>query len=282
MILPPAIRRSTLWLCALTWALSACAPIVERPAGRLLDVTVGEELLADWLAQAGQVNTLQGMAKVKVKTSERSVSGTQVLLVERPDRFRAETLSPFGTPLLMLASDGADLGVLLPTEGVYYAGTATPANLGRFTRMSLRVDDLVSLLLYRAPVLHFETLQVYGREEGGWLVQLDTAQRRQLLLFDPDRRLTRVSYLDGERLLLEVGYERFETAEARFPQRFDIQLPDQEVTASLEFDELALNREFQPGIFRIDPPPGIRIYPLDDGAGINGVPDATGAGASRN
>ena len=34
--------------------------------------------------------------------------------------------------------------------------------------------------------------------------------------------------------------------------------------ASLDFSELATNREFLPGIFRLEPPAGVMIYDLDD------------------
>ena len=133
------------WLLLL--ALSGCATLPRELSATPAGQEVGHSLLDDWLTRRGQYSTVQGVAKVRVQTAERTVTGTQVILAEAPDRLRAETLSPFGTPLLLLAADGTELGVLLPGDNLFYQGRATPENIGRFTRLPFRLADLVGILL---------------------------------------------------------------------------------------------------------------------------------------
>ena len=92
-----------------------CATLPPRqPSATAVSEEFGSTLLHEWLTASGRHAALQGVAKLRVQTPQRTLSGTQVLLVEKPDRLRAETLSPFGTPVLVLTADGSDLAVLLP------------------------------------------------------------------------------------------------------------------------------------------------------------------------
>jgi hypothetical protein len=232
--------------------------------GQPVSRNLGETLLADWMTRGGEVHSMQGMARVKVKSSGRSVSGSQVVLVAQPARVRAETLSPFGTPLLLLATDGTDLGVLLPTENVYYRGAASAENLARFTRMPLRPEDLVKVLLYKTPILDFSDMEVYGLAAGGWQISLSAGERHQELLFNLSRQLVVARYYQGDALQLQVTYDRFTEDTAGFPQKFVVELPLLETVASLDFNELAINRVFLDGIFRLKQPNGAQVILLDE------------------
>jgi len=219
-------------------------------------------LLDGWALANARVHSLQGMAKVKVKAVGRSLGGTQVLLAETPDHLRAETLSPFGAPLLLLTSDGQSLAALLPSESRFYSGAATAANLQRFTRVPIGPAELVGILLYRAPVINYQRAQAYALPEDGWQLELSGGDQRQELVFDQGRRLIETRYYRGGRLELRVAYDRFD--DAAFPREFILELPEAETTASLVFTELSTNRDFLPGIFQLVPPAGVQAQSLDD------------------
>jgi outer membrane lipoprotein-sorting protein len=242
--------------------LSACVPLAITPSGVKVDDQTGTTLLEEWQQRAAQVFAVQGIANAKVSTPERNVSGTQVVLAERPDHFRAESLSPFGTPLLTLAANGDQLSVLLPAQNVFYTGSASAENLGRFTRLPLKPVDLVDLLLYRAPLITARRRTTYALHEGGWQVTLNGALRRQELVFDAERRLVDVRYFERDTLFLRIGYQNFDELVANFPAQFIIEVPEFATTARLAFTELAINRTFQPGIFHLKAPDGATIYNL--------------------
>src|SRR5512139_3162283 len=92
-------RHLIRWLviCICLGALGGCASLPPRqPSAEAVSVEFGRALLHEWLAASTRHTALQGVAKLRVQSAQRSISGTQVLLVEKPDRLRAETLSPFG------------------------------------------------------------------------------------------------------------------------------------------------------------------------------------------
>ena len=223
----------------------------------------GERLLAGWTAQAGQYRSLQGLAKVRVKTPQGSKSGAQVIIARSPDKLRAETLSPFGTTMLLLATDGSDLGVLVPSQNRFYFGQADAENIGRFTKVPVRPDDLVDALLYNSPILSGGKVTAFRLPDGGWLLELSSWGRRQELVFDLRRRLTQVRYFDGRDPVLTVTYGDFPDDGPVFPRRIALELFRYGVEASMEFSELELNLDPRSDQFRLEPPPHVETYDLD-------------------
>ena len=244
--------------------LTACTPVRPKSIGDQMSQTFATELIQEWSESSARVSSVQGLAKVKVHSPEKSMNGTQVILAEKPDRLRAETLSLFGSPVLLLAADGERLGVLLPTRNIYYTGAASPANLGRFIRIPLRLSDLVSVLLYQPPMIDARSEKAFELEEGGWLLIRSGSSRHQELTFNIERQLVEVSYFDRDKLLLKITYGKFGEAGDRFPLFFGIELPGQKTTASLEFSDPETNGKLKAGIFQLTPPAGVTIVFLDE------------------
>ena len=258
-------RHSALYTLLLSMLLIvSCAPVRPILVGEQVSQSFARELMRDWSDRSGRVSSVQGLAKVKVHTPENSLNGTQVILAEKPDRLRAETLSPFGSPLLLLAADGDTLGVLLPSQNLYYTGAATPENLGRFVRIPLRLDDLISVLLYQPPMINTRSEEAFELRDGGWLLVRHGSPHRQELIFNPLRQLVEVSYFDRDNLFLKITYGNFAKESGRFPHFFDIEIPEQKTRASLEFSDPVINGELRPGIFQLPPPAGVTIISLDE------------------
>ena len=251
-------------LSTLLLVLAGCSavapppPLAETPAA----ATEGENLLAMWLERGEAVQSVEGLASVKVKTPQGSLSGTQVVIAARPDRLRAETLSPFGTPLLSLATDGRQLTVLLPGDNLYYAGPVTVDNLARFTRMPIPPTALVDILLWQPSLVAFKELSTFRTAGGGWRLLLVAGQQRQELSFDAAARLEQVRYYSGDSLQLSVAYADF-AADSPLPRRILLEQPPFALEASLDFRELTVNRPSPPGRFFLAPPPGVAVISLD-------------------
>ena len=257
------LSRLGLALCLPLLVLSGCATLPVSQPGTLAAGETGRTLLAEWLQRSAQPQSVQGVAKVRVQTPQRTLNGTQVIVAGAPDQLRAETLSPFGTPLLVLAANGTQLAVLLPGDNLFYHGQATPENLGRFTRLPLRLADLVGILLSRPPLLTYKQLDAFALADGGWRIELAAGQRRQLLYFDAAPRLVEVHYLTAGVLQLQLVYGDYTESGDNLPRRIELQLPLQQTQASLFFNELEADRQFLPALFTLEPPPGATIIGLD-------------------
>ncbi|MCM2263664.1 MAG: DUF4292 domain-containing protein [Desulfuromonadales bacterium] len=250
----------TAQLCLLSGCATLPAPQLKAPVAS----DFGRTLLNEHLSRRTENRTLQGIARIRVQTPERTVSGTQVLLVEEPARLRAETLSPFGTPLLLMTANDTEINVLVPGDNRFYQGRATPENLGRFTRLPLRLADLVSILLFRPPLIDYQSLETFQLSDGGWMAVLEAGQRRQELLFDVGQHLSGVRYFHGGELQLRLAYGDFDATPQLFPHRIELELPQQKTQASLVFKELEVNRQILPEVFALVPPAGALVTILDE------------------
>ena len=225
-----------------TWS---CAP--ARPKlGAPVDDSFAHSLLTNWTDRAGQVRSIQGLAKVKVNAPMTEVKGNQVLLVEKKDKLRAETLSPFGVPLLTLTANSGQLGVHLPSQNLYYIGAATPDNLGLFVHIPLNVSDLVNLLLYQPNLIDAWKQEAYVTQGGGWTIVRYGALQRQELVFDTGRNLVETLFYEQNELIAKMKYSNFKHLASNFPMFLSLEIPRKHATLTLEFSDMEINAKPRP------------------------------------
>lgn len=243
--------------------LAACAPLHAPAPAPAVPPGMAQKLLERLAAEAGAFGSLQGLAKVRVTSGGRTLSATQVLLAKKPDRLRSEVLSPFGQPMLLLASDGTDLEVLVPSEGRFYRGEATPENIRRFTHLPLGLTDLVHLLLYQVPLPAAQGGRVEGVSGGLYRLRLQGAgDGRQEFYFDSRLHLVRALYYREGTLLLRVRYGKFSDGAHPFPRHIEVELPQQGAKASLTFSDLRTNVAIPAERFVLNPPAGAAVLPI--------------------
>lgn len=269
---PRRLCRAAVAACAWVMLAAGCATLPPVTAKAVpASPEAARILLEEWADRAARRESLQGLAKVRIETPQRTLNGRQVLVAVAPDRLRAETLSPFGTPLLVLAASGAELAVSLPGERLYYHGAASVENLGRFTRLPLRLTDLVDILLGRPPLPSAAQLRAYLLDDGGWRIETLAGGRRQSLRFDRQRRLAEVSYFAGDELQLQLIYGDYAAEPPELPGRLELSLPLQQTRATLVFTELEAGAPAGQ-LFTLPPPPGARSIALDEPGGAVAVP----------
>lgn len=241
--------------------LCACAPVLMPPAGERISAQAGRELIAAW--QQRSPSSLQGFARAEVDSPGRDFTGELVVLVESPNRLRVESLSPFGLPLLTLVADSRRFAVFIPPENRFYAGTPSADNLQRFTRIPLEPVDLIGRLLGQIPAGSSGRLATYAQPAGGWLIDLLDVSPRLRLSFDGSGNLLGISSFRNGRLLLDVRYLEHGRLLPGFPARYRISVPKLGTTLQIEFTEQRTDRRFAPGLFQLEPPPGVVIQELD-------------------
>lgn len=250
---------------AMGLALAGCAVQPLRPQLDVPPPPTGlvAELLQRVQQQSTSYRALEGLAKVRISSQGQSYNATQVVLVEQPDRLRAETLSPFGTPLLVFATDGEEIGALVPGDGVFYQGAATPANLQRFTRLPLLLEDMIGLLLYQVPLLEAEQQRLTRDGEGNLLLLLSGPNGvAQELTFNGAHMLTSAAFLQQQQLQLRVSYRDFSGDGTGYPTQVLLEMPAVQTEAALNFSEVRLNGSIPPARFRLVAPAGVEVRPL--------------------
>jgi hypothetical protein len=223
---------------------------------------MADRLLARIEAQAGAFNSLSSLAKVRISHPERNINANQVLFVQKPDRFRAEVLSPFGNPLLMTAANGRQLDAYIPGKGTFYRGDPDLENLQRFIPIPLRLTDLVHIILYDPLMIDFQVRQAALAEPGYRLDLLADNGVRQALLFDDRLRLLHTGYFVDDELQFQIEYHDFTDSVPAFPQSIEINMPLYRTAVSLSFREPEINPEIPEKRFSLTPPDGVIVQPF--------------------
>jgi hypothetical protein len=242
--------------------LVSCAPLRPNLVGEPLSGSFADELIHQWYESSARVRSLQGLAKVTVQAPLNSLNGSQVIIAQKPGSLRAETLSPFGSPLLLLAAHDGSLDVSLPAENVYYTGAATPENLDLFVHLPLRLNDLINVLLYQPPLITAWKQEAFMIEKGGWLLKRYGTLSRQEMIFNLDRQLIEVSYFEENNLFMKINYSQILEKVQYFPHFFSLEIPDKHTTVSLEFSEVKINGEVRSESFKLKRPQGARVVYL--------------------
>lgn len=240
-------------------ALTACARPI-KPVWTELPET--DALLQKLAATTGLVHSLDSAATVSLTVNGKFFSSQQFLLVEKPDRLRADVLTGFGQLILQLTTDGQELSVFTNTTvpGHFYRGPATTENLTRFTRIPLATKDMVRLLLYDPPVIGFEK-SVVLLDNGDLLLELSNPEMSQELRFNPQLQVVGCRYFSEGKELLEVLYEKIDT-ETLFPRTIRLDLAAENTKAVIKLSELQINIEIPAERFRLKKPDNLQLEAL--------------------
>lgn len=231
------------------------APVPPRP---LLDQ---QALLQGLQVNASAVQSLRGMTRIRTENSTGSSSARQVLLLAKPDRLRAEVLSPFGQPLLLLTADKGRMSVLLPGEQRFLQGSVTAKRIARFIGLPLSAEEMVRLALYDVPLIAHDGA-VLNRNETGYCLLLQGVGKRQQLDFDAVGRLLAATYFQGDEPIATVAYARFDADLGDFPRQVKVTMPGQGASFELTYGDIELNVELAAAHFSLKPPDGIAVEAL--------------------
>lgn len=221
------------------------------------------QLLAQLDAVTSRYQSLQSSARIEVATGSETFAASQVLLVQRPAQLRSEILfGPFATPVLSLSADQDQLSVYQPLKGTFAQGRASVANIARFTRLPLRVEDLVGMILVAPPRFPFEQSLVSRVAGGDRLVLVAAGGVEQRFTFDAAGNLLQAAYLLGERLQLQADYSGFDGRSKDFPQKLQVSMPERQVVATMTFSDSVINVPIPPENFILKIPDGIKVQSL--------------------
>ena len=200
------------------------------------------------------------------------------VLIDHPDRFRVELLTPLGTPLLYLTSDGDSLHAWSQRDKVFYRGDEATDVLQRITGGSIGLSDFLALFTARLPMVDAEILHI-GRtifdDEGVVLIMLGPEDIRVRAVVDPQTGMVRSLRVDppdeksgfeepeGEALML-VTYEGLERINKLvLPRHVHVSLPKLGWTVEMEAKKWKTIDQV-PNAFSLSPPKGSTIKDLTE------------------
>lgn len=247
-------------LCCLP--LAGCPGRFERPADFIDDPQV---FLRDLQAHAEHVQSLTGELSLEVWREGDRVRFKQLVAIKQPDRLRIDALSPFGSPVSTLVSDGARISIYDMEEKRFQQGPATPRNLSRLVPVSLEPEELSALLRGTVPVIRHTGARIgWDAKEGRYQLDLEGDERLQRIWFEPEaRRPTATEVWRRGRLdyAARLGdYER--TDGVALPRRVRVEVPADEMRVDIRVVEHRINPELDDEVFQLEAPRGIPVEPL--------------------
>jgi len=234
--------------------LAGCPPRVDVRSVPSPDATA---LLAEVDAVDAHLARIQSQAKARVDAAGRKGNVQLFVAVSAPASVHLEVLDFFGKPSGVLISDGQRFVMFASDAGVWQRGAATAENVARVLPVSLPPDQLVSMLLGRAPRLSdpAPTLAV-DAQENAFRVTLHEGRRTQQLWIDPGRKRVLRSQVEGPGGYT-LTFSEFEDVQgAPFPRGIAFA---GEGAVALRYTDLRLGEQPDPSLFTPEPPPGVTV-----------------------
>jgi outer membrane lipoprotein-sorting protein len=211
---------------------------------------------------------LKAIAKIKVESPDEAFSVKELIIAQKPNRLRLETLSPLGQPGFYAATDGRDLFLFNPSENTYYYGSSTPRNLGLIIPLHLALEEMVSVILGCVPLInhHADTIRCTANENG-YVIRLegsDDNTTQVLTLAGNDLRVVASETYVNDGLTWSVNYADYEiTGSMAFPRTVIVSLPPEGTTVRINYKKVEFLPEIDSSLFRLSIPRGAKIVPLE-------------------
>ena len=257
-------------LCGILFALPQCAHIKKPTSLSISQVCSAQKILQEFKEEESAFTCLRGIAKIRVESPEEKFSVKEIIIAKKPKSLRLETLSPLGRPVFFILTDGEELSLFSPSENRFYQGVASSKNVSLFFHVNLDLEEMISILQGKVALIEYDTEQVACRASGNYCV---------LTLYSRDRKFTQVIkislseqkaveseiYKQGEGLILMASYTHYErVGETTFPREVTVVLPRDEKRVKIHYKEIELLSEIHPDQFRLTPPHGIEVLPLEE------------------
>jgi len=235
--------------------LGACATVPPAPA------PIGEEARAA-LARLEQhrraLDDLRSLTNITVRRNGRAQRLTGVLLLRsEPPALRFEALSPFGTPVLIVAGDPKSLTLWEVLDNRAYIAPASPEANRRWLGLALGGEDLVALLSGRArPLPEATAVDLLAPDEAGPSLRLIAAGGEQRIWFDPATGQPRQVEWTGK----NPARVTFTPAPADGPPAgLKLQTPDGALQVTVAYRDPKMNVALDPALLSLTVPENVRI-----------------------
>ena len=246
-------------------ALWGCAAMAPQPAALSESLPAErretQELIQSLIQRSGELRSLRALAKVYYSGADGKGGFQEVILVQRPDRLRLETLSPMGA-ILIVTADADEIAGFEPREGLFYRGKSSRQNLYRYTKIPLALGELTAVLMGLPPFASQGPWSNDGHSivrdlGGGW---------NEAITFHPSQWLParwQRSNPEGNVELSAEFSDFSSTAAGTFPLKIVLNAPPQQRRLEIQYQEPELNVDLSPVLFVQEKPENAREAPLD-------------------
>jgi len=266
--LKPFLFKLAILYCFL-FVLPQCTHLKRPTPQSVYQVCSSQKILQEFKEEENTFTCLKGIAKIRVESPEEKFSVKEIIIAKRPQCLRLETLNPLGQPLFFIVTDGKELSLFSPSENKFYQGVASRKNVSLFFHVNLGLEETVSIILGKVPLIDYDAERAECQMEGDFYVlKLSTRDKKfkQIikLSLSAQKVVESKTYKQGEGLVRTTKFRRYEKAgETFFPREITVVLPRDETRVKINYKEIELLSEIDPDQFRLIPPQEIEVLPLE-------------------
>ncbi|MGH7415756.1 MAG: hypothetical protein ACREKJ_16290 [Candidatus Rokuibacteriota bacterium] len=201
---------------------------------------------------------LRSLTDITIRRNGRAqrLSGVMLLLGE-PASLRFEALSPFGTPVLIVAGDPQSVTLWEILDNRAYIAPASPEANRRWLGLALGGEDLVALLAARVRPLPEPTqVELVALDELGPSLRLTGRDMVQRIWFDPESGQARQVEWTGKNPL-RVTFTP--TPPDAPPSGLRVETPDGALRVTVTYRNPRMNTGLDPVLLRLTVPEHVRI-----------------------
>jgi outer membrane lipoprotein-sorting protein len=266
--LKPFLFKVSILYCFL-FVLPQCTHLRRPTPFSAYQVCSSQKILQEFKEEENAFTCLKGIAKIRVESPEEKFSVKEIIIAKRPQCLRLETLNPLGHPMFFIVTDGKELSLFSPSENKFYQGIASSKNVSLFFHVNLSLEETISILLGKVPLIDYDTEQVECWMKGKFCVLKLSTRDKQFkqiikLSLSTQKVLESNTYRQGEGLVRTTEFRRYErVGETFFPREITVVLPRDETRVRIHYKEIELLSEIDPDQFRLTPPQGVEVLPLE-------------------
>lgn len=232
-------------LCVLLF-LAGCAQFPWSARGVPVPVEHATPALAALARGAEQRTSLRAQGRLELDVPAGGSRVDEVVLAQRPDRLRLESVSPLGQAISLLVTDGERYGFF---DGARIeSGDVTPETLHQRVGLSLEPHEAVELLLAAPTAAAAAPLSAYRTDTELWIL-LDGWR----VGIDPAGELAALEALDASgKLRWRARYAGWrDVPGGRYPEALSVEFPRTRVALRLRLSRVELNAALGPERFRV-------------------------------
>lgn len=201
---------------------------------------------------------LRSQAEIRIRRGNRTDRLSGVLLLRAPSSLRFEALSPFGTPVLVVAADAKTVTVWEVLGERAYVLPASPEANRRWLGLAMGTDELVALLAGRVlPAKDASAVELLPADGVGPSLSLRADDTVQRIWFDPASGQAREVHWTGgpnpARVVLSGG------APDAPPAAVTLATLDGKLEVAVKYRDPRMNTGFDPELVKLTVPERVRI-----------------------